>query len=96
MPHIVLTEEQARVIERTTLPVEILDHQGRLLGKIPAPTEEQIIDRIGRNRDPNAPRYSSAEVLSRLQKLQEISEREELDEAKVKDLLRRMRAGEEV
>jgi hypothetical protein len=96
MPHIVLTEEQARVIEQTTLPVEVRDQRGRVLVQIPAASEEQIIERIGRNRDPNAPRYSSAEVLSRLQKLQEISEREELDEAKVKDLLRRMRAGEEV
>jgi len=31
-----------------------------------------------------------------LRRLEEISRREELDEAKVRDLLHRMRAGEEV
>jgi hypothetical protein len=42
------------------------------------------------------PRYTSAEVQARLQKLNEIAQREELDENRVRELLRRMRAGEVV
>jgi len=98
MPHIVLTADQARVLEESTLEVEVRDEQGCLLARIPPPSEAEIIERIKRlqsNRDPNSPRYSSAEVQSRLRRLEEISRREELDEAKVRDLLHRMRAGEE-
>ena len=99
MPHIVLTADQARVLEESTLEVELRDERGRLLARIPPPSEAEIIERLKRiqlNRDPNSPRYSSAEVQARLRKLEEISRREELDEAKVRDLLRRLRAGEEV
>jgi hypothetical protein len=44
----------------------------------------------------DGPRYPAAEVEARFQKLEEISRREKLSPAQVKDLLRRMRAGEEV
>ncbi len=99
MPHIVLTADQARVLEESTLEVEVHDEQGRLLARIPPPSEAEIIERIKRNQlncDPNSPRYSSAAVQARLRRLEEISHREDLDEAKVRELLRRMRAGEEV
>jgi hypothetical protein len=99
MPTIVLTAAQARVLDESTLEVEVRDEQGRLLARIPAPSEAEIIERLKRNQfrgDPNRPRYSSAEVQARLRRLEEISRREELDEAKVRELLDRMRAGEEV
>jgi hypothetical protein len=99
MPHIVLTADQARILEVTTLEVEVRDEEGRVLARIPPPSEAEIIERIKRNQlngDPDSPRYSSAEVQARLHRLEEISREEGLDEAKVRDLLRRMRAGEEV
>ena len=42
------------------------------------------------------PRYPAADVEARFQKLEEISRRKNLGPAQVKELLRRMRAGEEV
>jgi len=96
MPHIVLTPAQARVIEQTTLVVELRDEQGRILARIPPPSEQEIIERIKRNHREDQPRYAAADVQSRLARLQEIAQTEELDEARVKDLLHRMRAGEQV
>ena len=96
MPHIVLTEEQARVLRETTLAVELRDEQGRVLARVPPPSEEEIIERVKQNREANLPRYSAAEVEARLRRLEEISRERQLDEATVRDLLRRMRAGEQV
>jgi hypothetical protein len=92
MPHIVLTEEQARVLQQSTLAVELRDEQGRVLARVPPPTEEEIIERIKRNRNGNLPRYPAREVQSRLRRLEEISQQEELDEGRAKELIRRMRA----
>jgi hypothetical protein len=94
MPHIVLTEEQARVLQQTTLAVELRDDQGRVLARVPPPSEEEIIERVKGNRDAGLPRYSAQDVHSRLRKLEEISQREPLDEARARELLRRMRAEE--
>jgi hypothetical protein len=94
MPHIVLTEEQARVLRQTTLAIELRDEQGRVLARVPPPTEEEIIERIKWNRDANLPRYSARDVQARLRRLEEISQQEDLDEAGVRELLRRMRAEE--
>jgi hypothetical protein len=94
-----LTAEQARILQETALELEVRDEAGSVLGRIPAPSETEIIARIKRSRehrDPNAPRSSSQEVLTRLHTLEDIRSREELDEPKVRELLRRMRAGEKV
>lgn len=96
MSHIVLTDEQALVLNKATAPVEVRNTSGHLVGLIAAPSEEEIIARALRSRQENRPRYPAEEVHARLMRLQEIAEREPLDSAKVKDLLRRMRAGEEV
>src|SRR5690349_4097752 len=93
MPHIVLTAEQARVLEQTTLTVEVRDEQGRVPARIPPPSEEEIIERVKRNRVLNVPRYPAEEVEARLRRLDEIGKQEDLDEARVMDLLRRMRVG---
>ena len=96
MPHITLTDEQARVLRETTLAVELRDGQGRVLARLPPPTEEEIVARIKQDREANHPRYPSSEVQARLRRLEEIARERELDEATVRELLRRMRAGEEV
>ena len=46
MPYIVLTADQARVLEESTLEVEVHDEQGRLLARITPPSEAEIIERI--------------------------------------------------
>jgi hypothetical protein len=94
MPHIVMTEEQARILEQTTLAVELRDEQGRILARVPPPTEEEIIERIKRNRGTSLPRYSAHDVHARLQRLEEISQHETVDEARARELIRRMRAEE--
>ncbi len=60
------------------------------------PTEAAIIEEARRRLATPGPRYTSAEVEARLQKLNEIAQREELDVNRVRELLRKMRAGEEV
>ncbi len=42
------------------------------------------------------PRYPMADVRARLQKLEALGQRQPLDSARVKELLERMRAGEDV
>jgi hypothetical protein len=94
MPHIVLTEEQARVLQQSTLAVELRDEQGPVLARVPPPTEEQIIERIKQNRNDKFPRYPAREVQARLRRLEEISQQEEVDEVRAKELIRRMRTEE--
>jgi hypothetical protein len=96
MPHIVLSPEQASILEQAIEPVEFRDAQGRILARILSPIDEAALAEVRRRRRRNNPSYPAAEVRGRLEKLQQISRREPLDQAKVRDLLRRMRAGEEV
>jgi hypothetical protein len=58
-----------------------------------SPTEVAIIEEARRRLATPGPRYTSAEVEARLQRLNEIAQREELDENRVRVLLRKMRAG---
>ncbi len=95
MSVIVLTAAQVQVLREAVGPVEVRDEHGLDLGRI-LPSEAAIVAEAKRRLAAGGPRSSSADVGARLKKLQEISEREQLDEARVKDLLRRMRAGEEV
>lgn len=98
MPHIVLTEEQTQILTGAAGPVEVRDAQGRPLAQcLPLdPDDVKAILRFRQRRPSAEALVPSAQVQAHLRKLQEISEQEALDEAKVKNLLRRMRAGEEV
>lgn len=96
MSYIVLTDEQCRFRERTTGSIELHDRSGRVMAVIPAPTKEQILARIDGARGKEEPRYPAEDVHARLLRLQEIAETESLHAARVRDLLRRMRAGEKV
>ena len=96
MAQIVLTADQVRILELATIAVELRDESGRVLARVPAPSEEQIIERIKRARSANAPRYPAEEVENRLRWLEAIRQREGMDEAKMHELLHRMRAGEDV
>jgi len=96
MSIIVLNASQAQVLRGARGPVEIRDEQGAVLARVLPPTEEAQIAEARRRLVANGPRYSSAEVRARLLRLEEISRVEELDEIKVKELLRRLRAGDTV
>ena len=96
MPFIVLNSEQARVLEQAVQPVEVRDEQGRILTRIPPLSEAAVVAEAKRRLAVKGPRYPAAEVEARFQKLEEISRHSNLGLAQVKDLLRRMRAGEEV
>src|SRR5262249_35775278 len=97
MSHIVLTEEQARIIELARGPLEARDPQGRPIAHV-MPLGPEDVEMIARSRESQAlggPRVPSG-VQAHLRRLEEIAQEEDLDEARVLDLLRRMRAGEEV
>lgn len=96
MAHIVLTAEQVRVLEGATTDVEVRDEAGHVVVRIPAPSDEQIIERLKRDRMCDIPRYPAEQVEGRLRRLEEIRQAEGMDEARMRELLRRMRAGEEV
>lgn len=99
MPHIVLTEEQARVLADASGPVEVRDAEGRTLACFTPLTAEEmeVIARLQKRPRSAEPGVPSAQVQAHLRKLDEIDQREgRLDAARAKELLRRMRAGEEL
>jgi ERCC4-related helicase len=66
--------------------VEIRDATGRVVASIPAPSEQEIVERIKRERNANRSRFPA----------QAIRQQEGMDQARMRELLRRMRAGEQV
>jgi hypothetical protein len=99
MPQIVLTEEQSRIVDEATEPVEVLDAQGRLLTSLP-PLSPDLREVLARHRarqgQPRQPSIPSAKVQEHLRRLHEIRQQEGLDEARMLELLKRMQNGEEV
>ena len=96
MSHIVLTPEQARVVREACGMIEVRDEAGQVLARILSPAEAAIVAEAKRRLAAGGPRYPMADVRARLHKLEAISQREPLDRARVKELLDRMRAGEDV
>jgi hypothetical protein len=98
MPYIVLTEEQARVLREAQGPVDVRDEQGRPLAsmRLLTPLDQELLEMHKRSRASSAPPIPSARVHAFLRKLQEVEQAEGIDEAKVQELLRRVRAGEDL
>jgi hypothetical protein len=72
MPEIVLTEEQARQVPGSGIPLSVVvkDATGRVVGHLePVPSPEWIAEMKRRTAAPG-PRYSSAAVLAMLDALQ--------------------------
>jgi hypothetical protein len=71
MPHIVINEEQARIIAGATEGVEIRDPQGRHMGYVAHGfTEDDIA--IARQRcTSDEPRYTTPEVMDHLKSLED-------------------------
>jgi antitoxin (DNA-binding transcriptional repressor) of toxin-antitoxin stability system len=98
MQHIILTTEQARVVLGAGEPIEVRDEQGRTVAHL-APLDPADIEAIQRSkqvRGAGGPRVPSDQVQAHLRRLGEIRQHEGMDEAKMLDLLRRLRAGEQV
>jgi hypothetical protein len=97
MKHIVLTAEQARVALEADEPVEVRDEQGRTVAHLTplTPADIEAIEQSKRSRGEGGPRISSEQVQAHLKRLTEIRQREGMNEAKMLELLRHMRAGEQ-
>lgn len=98
MTHLVLTSEQAQVVRTAAEPLEVRDEQGRPLAYLTplSPEDIEAIEQSKRRRGKGGPRVPADQVEAHLRRLTEIRQNEGLDEAKMLDLLRRMRAGEQV
>src|SRR5437588_6833140 len=98
MPEIILTEEQARVVAGASGTVEVRDPHGQLLAFLQPlhPKEVEAILRVRQRRasGKTEPGIPSARVQAMLRKLEEIDRREGITEEKMKEVLRRLRAGE--
>src|SRR5688500_3023860 len=98
MAELVLTPEQARLVGEATSNLEVRDPDGRLVALL-EPIDERlaaVIAEIQQRRGQPGPRVPAEQVRAHLRRLAEIRQQEPLDEARVLDLLDRMRAGEQV
>jgi hypothetical protein len=96
MQHIVLTEEQMRILGQATAGVEVRDPQGRPVSFLWrfTPQELEAVLRHRVRQRPSEPGIPSARVQAMLQKAHEIDGREGMTPEKMADLLRQARAGE--
>jgi hypothetical protein len=96
MPHIVLTEEQTRVVVGATEAVQLLDPDGRFLASLQplGPEDLAALEHYRRNRDRQQPTIPGERVQALLQKLHQLEETEGVDRAKVDALLLKVKAGE--
>ncbi len=98
MKQIVLTAEQAQLVQQAGEPVEVVGPEGRTLAHLTPLTavEQEAIERFKHGRPRRATVVPAEQVRAHLQRLEEIEAREALDEVRILELLRRMRAGENV
>jgi len=94
MPHIVLNEEQLRVIFQSGEVVEVRDPEGNVLAHIHPRLSQAEIDEIKRRLASNQRRFTSQQVRAHFQALEEAINRDGLDEAQAMALLKRLQAGE--
>lgn len=98
MSHITLTDEQMRVVAGAGATVEVRDPQGRPLAQLTPldPADVEAVERWRQLRGhPRPPGIPSAQVQAHLRRLEEIDRDERLDEARMRDLLQRLQAGEQ-
>jgi hypothetical protein len=98
MAQIVLTDQQARILQEAKEPVEVRDPLGRIVSFL-QPMDSLDAEAVARHRSTRNERkitLPAAKVQAHLRRLEEIRQAEGMDDAKMHDLLRRMQAGEEV
>jgi hypothetical protein len=96
MVQVVLTEEQAqRVREAHGKPVQLCDPTGKVLAEMPPEYNMEFIAELKRRSATPGPRYTGEQVRRRLERLQEVWDREgPFDEARMRVLLEQFRAEE--
>jgi len=70
MPHIVLNEEQAKVVATALQPVQVQDAKGNHLGTIPPIWTEEDIAEAKRALESKGPWYTTEQVLAHLRSLE--------------------------
>jgi hypothetical protein len=94
MPHIVLSEEQARVVAGASEVIELRDEQGKVLARIAPPALAAEIAEAKQRLASGQRRWPSAQVQALLAALTEIRARGGIDEARMREVMERFRAGE--
>lgn len=99
MQRIQLTEEQSRILAESKDNIEVYDSNGQLVSFLKwfEPMDAEAVARHLRRRGlPKEPGIPSEQVQAHFRRLEEIRQREGMDLPKALELLRRMRAGEQV
>jgi hypothetical protein len=95
MPEVVLTEEQARIVEQAYGPVAVRDPKGNVLGHVEAKLSPEMIAELKRRAASPGPFYTGDQVQARLRALQEEWDRVGgFDEAYMRDFLDRLNAAD--
>jgi hypothetical protein len=71
MAHIILNDEQARVVASALHAVQVRDGKGNVLGYIPPIWTEEDIAEAKRRLASEEPRYTTAQVLEHLRSLEQ-------------------------
>lgn len=98
MNHIILTPEQARIVGESEGAVEARDEHGRTVAHLTplSPPDVEAIERYRRSRGRPQLSIPGEQVQAHFRRLEEIRQRERMDEAKALALLRRLGVGEKV
>jgi hypothetical protein len=96
MPHIVLTEEQAKVLSEAGEGVAVYDPKGLPLAFLKAlnPDEAAIVIECKRRLKAGGPRVPSSRIGAMLRKLNEIDTKDGVTPETVEEIVRRTIAGE--
>src|SRR5438270_261183 len=93
MPHIVLSEEQARLVATAYEPVEVRDPKGNVIGRLEPKNLAEIVAECKRRLASNEPRYSSEHTQALLQALEKEWERTGgFDQEYMREFVRRFQA----
>jgi hypothetical protein len=99
MQKLVLTEEQVRLVREAKGHVDVVDPQGQPFASLRVldAADLEALERHRRSRgQPRQPGIPAEQVQAHFRRLEEIRQSEGMDLEKALDLLRRMRAGEQV
>ncbi|MFL5246039.1 MAG: hypothetical protein ACJ8FY_28545 [Gemmataceae bacterium] len=93
MTQLVLTEEQARLIRQALEPLQLCDPQGNVLRTIEPELTGEFIAELKRRAASPGPHYTSEQVQSHLQGLEEAWVREGgFDRSRMHEILRELRS----
>src|SRR5438552_2078713 len=95
MVQVILTEEQASVLQQVTEPIQLCDPSGRILRTLPPEYTKEYIAELKRRAASPGPFFTGAQVQARLRALEEEWDRTGgFDEAYMRDFLDRLNAAD--